>query len=127
MGGSSDHFPIISEGGAEEAEFEGLAPGQSDLYDEPASREADNKPVGLVHLIARRSKRKSDAVVCRVIFNFDDGANTLSASGVLPARAGEIVDSGRLAITGGTGDYAGRQGEVVVEVWNPKRWFLDPP
>jgi hypothetical protein len=35
------------------------------------------------------------------------------------------VGDGRLAIVGGTGAFAGQQGQLAVAIVNPKRWSIE--
>ena len=51
-------------------------------------------------------------------------AGTIVAKGALPYEGGDI-QSGHLAITGGTGGHARLQGAIRVESWNPKKYSVD--
>jgi hypothetical protein len=62
-----------------------------------------------------------------VIGTIDLGNGTLTIAGT-PDRVihkGKKSFKGKLAITGGTGEYDGWTGEVDVDNCNPKRWRID--
>jgi hypothetical protein len=48
---------------------------------------------------------------------------TIVSKGGLPYRDGKI-ESGLLAITGGTGGHVGIRGVMRVDVWNPKKYSV---
>lgn len=123
---SSDPFPLLSE--EEEADEEArrdLEPGRPTLLEEGLYEYVNNERgnrVGGVRYLATRT-RQGKGVLCDIVFRFE-GGDTISASAMLPFRSPSI-GSGVVAITGGTGRFAGItdvRREVPVEVWNPKRW-----
>ena len=59
----------------------------------------------------------------RAIVNvtFTIGEDTIVAHGVLPVE-GSDLGRGRLAVTGGTGEFHKAAGTVDMETRNPKRW-----
>ena len=63
--------------------------------------------------------------LCNVVLRFDGklGKGSVSAAGILDV-AGEADLSGAMAISGGTGPFRQRRGELQVTSWNPKRWRL---
>ena len=124
-------FPVESDEDVDEEDLAPPQPGETLLKDwwvYPGS--SRDEPIGIVHVFLTRPRKERDddhRIVCRVVFDFG-GDDTLSATGVLPFRPQpHWVDSGRLAIAGGTGQYAGQSGELVVEVLNPKRWSIAGP
>ena len=123
-------FPVVSmEDAEEDEEFAPPDAGKTDLKDEWVARESDpESTIGVLHLHLTRPRKRLndvDAWVCRVVFDFGDG-DTLSASGSLPAvGTGHVVGDGRLAIVGGTGAFAGQQGQLAVAIVNPKRWSIE--
>jgi len=125
-------FPVESDEDPEEDdELAPAEPGQTRLKDwwvyPDSSRD---KRIGIVHVFLTRpwkTRNDQDRMVCRVVFDFG-GDDTLSASGMLPFQPKpHWIDSGRLTIVGGTGEYANQGGELVVEVLNPKRWSIEGP
>ena len=70
-------------------------------------------------------KNHHNMAVCHVTFVFERNGDSVVAHGVLPLEGDTIAD-GRLAVTGGTGDYQHASGTMYVETVNPKRWKYDP-
>jgi restriction endonuclease S subunit len=62
-----------------------------------------------------------------VLGTIDLGNGTLTIAGTADRETykGKKSFKGKLAITGGTGDYDGWTGEVDVDNCNPKRWRID--
>jgi hypothetical protein len=56
---------------------------------------------------------------------FRDGTITFGGVADRDTHNGKPSFKGRLAITGGTGRYAGFKGQVDVDNCNPKRWRID--
>jgi hypothetical protein len=103
----------------------GTESGTTVLRDEIAERESNpGTSIGYVHIVLTRSRAKSADVVARVVFNFDSG-DTLAAMGALPFDEEEDFADGKLAITGGTGEYKNWRGVLTVERWGPHRWTVE--
>ncbi len=123
-----DPFPLESE---EEGEEVGrrrpLEPGAPELREDKLYAYRDGErgdQIGVVKYLATRTPG-GRRVLCHIIFQFEeDEHDTISASGLLPFQE-PTFGSGVVAITGGTGRFAGildLRRELPVEVWNPKRW-----
>jgi len=122
----TSHFPVLSEvSGGESRSLEGTELGTTVLRDEIAERQSEpGTSIGFVHIVLTRSRAKSADVVARVVFNFDSG-DTLAAMGALPFHEQEDFDDGKLAITGGTGEYERWRGVLTVHREGPHRWSVD--
>jgi hypothetical protein len=122
----TSHFPVLSEvRNGELPSLVGTESGTTVLRDEIAERESNpGTSIGYVHIVLTRSRAKSADVVARVVFNFDSG-DTLAAMGALPFDEEEDFADGKLAITGGTGEYKNWRGVLTVERWGPHRWTVE--
>jgi hypothetical protein len=78
--------------------------------------------VGELHALCTRTH--GDQALCHVVLRFGDG-DTMTAAGVLPI-GDPSFGAGSLTVTGGTGGLRRVQGELMVEVTNPKRWIMIP-
>jgi hypothetical protein len=122
----TSHFPARSEvRKGESPSLEGSESGTTVLREEIAEKVSNpGIPIGFVHIVLTRSMAKSADVVARVVFNFDS-RDTLSAMGALPFHEEEDFDDGKLAITGGTGEYANWRGVLTVLREGPHRWSVE--
>lgn len=122
----TSHFPLRSEvSNGESPSLVGTESGTTVLRDEIAEK-VDNPgtSIGFVHIVLTRSRAKSADVVARVVFNFDSH-DTLAAMGALRFHEQEDYDGGKLAITGGTGEYEKWRGVLTVVREGPHRWSVE--
>ena len=92
-------------------------PVDQDLYFESGGTWNKGGPAGEAHGSGIATEK--NLAQCSVTFAFRDG--TIVAEGILPIQ-GKKLGAGQLAVTGGTGRYKNRLGQVDMETRNPKRW-----
>jgi hypothetical protein len=89
-----------------------------DLYLESGGQWKKGDPVGEAH--GSGVVTGKNLATCSVTFAFD-AEDSIVAEGLLPVQ-GKKLDAGRLAVTGGTGQFDKVSGRVGMETRNPKRW-----
>jgi hypothetical protein len=90
------------------------------LYEEGEEPWSRGPHVGEAHGIAVMTH--GGRAVCNLTFELGE-EDSLSMHGVVLIEGGSI-GKGRMAVTGGTGEYRGASGAVQVEHQNPKRYRL---
>ena len=111
-------FPVVSDGGES-----GKHPVHEPKPPDHPENFESGRPVGTVEI--RRKESPDDS---EVEFEFQDPrSSTLTAMGQLPTDSSSKGGSARLKIVGGTGQFEGKSGDVVLKWRNPKRWSTDPP
>jgi len=104
------------------AEADASGPARLAAFDQNLYSEAD-EPWQRGELIGEVSGTWVTTPRGRAIVNvtFTIGEDTIVAHGVLPIE-GSDLGRGRLAVTGGTGEFHKAAGTVDMETRNPKRW-----
>lgn len=123
----SPGFTLVGEDVATGTEPVELQPGSvipvdQDLFEELGEPFEPGEHVGWLQGTLTVTRR--DQLVCDFVFSFESGAeDSIVATGLL-ARVGDDSGAGVLAVTGGTGRFAGADGTVRVETRNPKRYIF---
>jgi hypothetical protein len=99
-----------------------VIPIDQDTYHEGDDPFDAGEHAGWAHGIAILTHR--DRLVVHLTFSFEaDPEDSIVVHGVLPREDG-AVGAGRLAVTGGTGQFHKAAGTVKVETRNPKRYIF---
>ena len=121
----SAEFTVIGEDQEEDgSDLAPVKPGDvfpidQDLYEEEGQKwNRPGDPVGEAHGSMVLTRRHFAS--CTITFTFGED-DTLVAHGLLPVDGRKLRD-GKLAVTGGTGQFHGAGGRVNMETQNPKRW-----